>query len=120
MPALHTSRLQFSRLRLAIIAAVMVSVGVAFIATSHAAAQYTSVKSGAWSDPAVWGGSVPVVGDSVVIAAGTSVTYDIASLQVSGVTINPGGTLAFSPTLSTTLESSKNIVVNGTLSMHPA
>ncbi|MGE5834649.1 MAG: hypothetical protein ACM4AI_09240, partial [Acidobacteriota bacterium] len=37
----------------------------------------TSVRTGAWSDPATWSiGQVPGVNDRVSIAAGTAVTYD--------------------------------------------
>src|SRR5262245_51154104 len=37
----------------------------------------TSTRSGSWSDPGVWSiGQIPSVNDRVIIAAGTTVTYD--------------------------------------------
>jgi len=36
-----------------------------------------AVQSGAWSDPATWGGALPAPGDDVLIPAGVSVTYDL-------------------------------------------
>jgi hypothetical protein len=42
------------------------------------------------------------------------------SVQVAGVTVEAGGRLAFDPNGSAELTSTRNVVVNGTLSMRPA
>ncbi|MEM3896605.1 MAG: G8 domain-containing protein [Archaeoglobaceae archaeon] len=59
-------------------------------------ATLTSVKSGRWSDPTVWdAGSVPADGDSVTIASGHTVIFDVDQSSfttgLAGLTIN--GTL---------------------------
>ncbi|MDH3606715.1 MAG: G8 domain-containing protein [Acidimicrobiia bacterium] len=46
-----------------------------------------------WSDPATWGGQVPVAGEVVTIPAGTSVLLDVSPPALGGLRIN--GTLAF-------------------------
>ncbi len=60
-------------------------------ATPPAAGAVKSVQSGAWSDAKTWeGGKAPGEGGSVIIAAGTTVVYDIESatpireVQVNG------------------------------------
>jgi hypothetical protein len=53
---------------------------------------YTSVKTGNWNDPSVWaGGVVPTAADSVVIAAGHTVTITAAAAS-SAVLIEGGAT----------------------------
>ncbi|HTE24830.1 PKD domain-containing protein [Flavitalea sp.] len=79
-----------------------------------------SVKSGNWSDPSTWGGRTPGEGDTPVISAGHSVTHDQERSIVSGVNVNSGGTLQFDPNKSTSLLSSRNIVVYGRLVMKPS
>jgi hypothetical protein len=80
----------------------------------------TSRATGAWSDAATWGGQLPGAGDLVVISAGTMVTYDQQTAMVAGVRVGQGGTLAFDPAKPATLESSRNLTVEGTLRMRPA
>jgi hypothetical protein len=88
---------------------------------SDAATSAVSVASGNWSNPAVWNtGVVPGATDTVTIASGHSVTYDVTSSQVSGVTVTPGATLTFDPAASRTLKTTANVVVQGRLVMHPA
>ncbi len=82
-------------------------------------AALVSVKSGNWSDAATWGGKVPAATDTPTIAAGHTVVYDLATTTVAGVTINSGGKLSFDATKSTLLQSTANIVVEGTLEMRP-
>ncbi len=66
------------------------------------AATRKSVKSGAWSDPATWGGSVPIAGSQVSIQAGHTVTYDVNSSN-SIDCIGVHGTLTFDSNTSTKL-----------------
>jgi G8 domain len=80
----------------------------------------TSRRSGAWSDAATWGGRVPGAKDLVVVSSGTTVTYDQQTAAVAGVRIAARGTLEFDPGRATTLESSRNVTVEGTLRMRPA
>jgi hypothetical protein len=85
-----------------------------------AAADTHSVRSGAWSDPATWsGGRIPGAADAVTIAAGDAVTYDLGSSRVAGVGIEPGATLVFGPEADAMLESSANVIVEGTLRLRP-
>ena len=80
-----------------------------------------SVASGQWSDPAVWSdGEVPGPTDAVAIRAGHTVTLDVAAAAVAGVTIDAAGALVFAPDLSVRLDSSRNVVVEGRLVMHPS
>ena len=62
-----------------------------------------SDSSGAWSNPDTWSaGRVPTANDVVVISAGTSVTYDLASsAALDSVVIYAGGLLNFRTDIST-------------------
>jgi len=86
----------------------------------HAQVPFTvsAIRSGRWSDAAVWStGRVPVQGDSVLIAAGQAVTYDAYSdVEVGRLQIQ--GTLAFARDRATRLDVG-NVVVDrgGTLDM---
>jgi hypothetical protein len=79
----------------------------------------TSVKSGLWSDPTVWDiGTVPANGDSVTIAYGHTVTFNVDqsgfSLGLAGLTIN--GTLTFiADGTRTYLKMADNITGSGAL-----
>jgi hypothetical protein len=60
-----------------------------------------------------------------VPAAGADVTIDKPVLldvdpSISTLTVAPGGTLAFDPAASHTLESSGNVIVHGLLDARPA
>jgi PA14 domain/G8 domain len=79
----------------------------------------TTAQSGNWSNPATWGGKVPEAADIPVIANGHIVTFDLETATISGMNINVGGTLKFDPTKSTTLQSSRNILLEGNLIMRP-
>jgi hypothetical protein len=62
-----------------------------------------SAMNGAWSDPATWTPArVPVAGDKVAIAAGTTVFYDVVSTAVLGC-VGVDGTLRFKPDVDTQL-----------------
>ncbi len=83
-------------------------------------ATITSAQSGNWNSSSTWaGGSIPSTNDKAIIAAGHTVTYNLASSTIAGMDIR--GTLEFSPSASATLQSSKNIVVlgNGLFRMKP-
>lgn len=85
------------------------------------AALCTSVATGRWSAPATWaGGQVPADGDSVVVAAGTDVVYDVAARRVDGAVVEAGAALRFDPNASAALSSSANVVIEGRLTMRPA
>ncbi len=73
--------------------------------------------SGRWSDPATWGGAVPV--DNDVVAIERDVLLDVDA-TVSGVTVAQAGTLTFDPAASRRLVSSRNVVIAGTLVMRPS
>jgi hypothetical protein len=76
-----------------------------------------SARSGAWSDPNTWDGRVPQPGDAVTVA--DEVTLD-TNAKVEGLRIEAGAKLDFDSDKSATLESTRNIVVDGRLGMHPS
>jgi hypothetical protein len=80
----------------------------------------SSMQSGKWSDPATWGGKLPAETDTPLIAAGTSVTFDLSQTTVAGVNISSGATLQFDANQSATLQTTANIVVEGKLQMRPS
>ncbi|MDF2189677.1 PA14 domain-containing protein [Paraflavitalea sp. CAU 1676] len=80
----------------------------------------SSVKTGKWSDPTTWGGKVPAAGDTPLIAAGHTVTFDVAQATVAGLNVNSGGVLAFDANQSTTLLTTANVVIQGRLQMRPS
>jgi hypothetical protein len=101
-------------------AMALLAVMAATVWCAAAAAATHSVRSGDWSDPATWSaGRLPGAADAVTIAAGDTVTYDLASGRVAGVKIELGATLAFEPETAALLESSANVVVHGTLRLRP-
>ena len=79
-----------------------------------------SVRSGSWSDRAVWGGRLPGTTDTAKVTGGTTVSVDAATVRVAGVEVAAGGTLAFDPERSAALESTGNVVIDGVLAMKPA
>lgn len=84
------------------------------------AVERVSVASGAWSEPATWGGAVPLDGDSIVIGAGTEVVFDVASRRVHGLHVRAAGSLRYVADHGGVLESDANVVVEGRLVMRPA
>ena len=85
------------------------------IISSPAYAAVSTVKDGNWSDPATWGGLVPLQTDNVVI--NHTVTLDI-NTTISGASIKGG--LIYASDKSATLQSTKNIIVTGLLQAKPA
>ncbi|HEX2374394.1 MAG TPA: G8 domain-containing protein, partial [Actinomycetota bacterium] len=83
---------------------------------SPAQADVKASASGAWSDPATWGGSVPGADDAVTIPGRQTVTVDTAA-RARRVQVAEGGTLAFAEDKSSSLELRGNLVVEGTLQM---
>jgi hypothetical protein len=91
------------------------------IHTVLAAGAVSSLKSGNWSDPSTWiGGRVPGAADTVIIAWGHTVTYDLTDSRVSGVTIADNAKLSFAPGQTALLRTDKNILVLGDLEMKPS
>jgi len=80
----------------------------------------STVQSGKWSDPATWGGKLPGPSDIPLISSGHIVTYDLTTASYGGVSVSSGATLQFDSSKSTTLQSSGNVVVEGTLQMTPS
>ena len=113
-------------IRVSILSAILLIVSFSFIAgnkemfISHAQnATITSVKSGNWSDSAVWDAKrIPRSSDIVTMSH--NITYDSSSSKVASLTINGGSQLIFDSGKSVTLESMGNIIVNGTLAMKPS
>ena len=54
--------------------------------TVGAAADFAAVASGNWSNPAIWGGSLPGVEDDVTIPAGLAVTLN-ANVECGGIMV---------------------------------
>ncbi len=87
----------------------------------RAAPQIVSLKSGNWSDPTVWSsGAVPPATMTVGISTGHNVTYDLTNSIINGLSILPGATLTFKSDKTVSLESTKNVVVEGNLVMKPS
>jgi hypothetical protein len=80
------------------------------------AGRFRADNPGRWSDPRTWGGNVPGPRDAVVIASDVVLDTDA---RVAGVTIDRGGHLSFLGERSIRLESTRNVVVRGRLSMRP-
>jgi hypothetical protein len=97
---------------------VVALAGLVEIADPAAAAgSAMSVQSGAWSDPGTWGGRAPQPGDAVTVA--NEVTLD-TDAKVEGLRIEAGARLDFASGRSATLESTRNLLVDGHLGMHPS
>jgi len=95
-------------------AAIALALLLTFAPPAQADAQAS--RSGAWSDPATWGGGVPGAGDAVTIGKGRTVTVDTAA-RARQVRVAEGGTLAFAEDKSASLELRGNLVVEGALEM---
>jgi hypothetical protein len=95
-------------------AAIALALLLTFAPPAQADAQAS--RSGAWSDPATWGGGVPGAGDAVTIGKGRTVTLDTAA-RARQLRVAEGGTLAFAEDKSASLELRGNLVVEGALEM---
>ncbi|HEX6084563.1 MAG TPA: hypothetical protein VF266_08550, partial [Thermoanaerobaculia bacterium] len=60
---------------------------VLLFAVAASGASFTSQQSGDWSNPATWGGSVPVTGDDVIITSGHVITVSDARV-INTVTLD--------------------------------
>jgi hypothetical protein len=85
--------------------------------TASITGSISSVRSGNWSDPAIWGGRIPGPTDAPVIAAGNTVIAD-RNASVAGMQV--AGQLIFSPEHSVAIQSTKNVLVTGQLLMQSA
>ncbi len=74
-----------------------------------------SVKSGNWSDVAVWSaGRVPSAGDVVDVNPGTTVTYDVfAAAALNTLEVQPGATLTFRTDANTQVVTGNFLVLEG-------
>ena len=55
-----------------------------------------TVSSGNWDNPSVWGGTVPLANDDVIISSGHIITINVSPANIFNVTVN--GTLQFDAT----------------------
>lgn len=74
-------------------------------------ANKSTVKSGNFSDATVWGGSVPVNGDFVLINSGHSIQHDISNITLAGANIL--GTWNWNPNIDILVQSTANVVFRG-------
>ena len=96
-----------------VVCALACAIGFVPMSGAPAAVSVTSVKSGDWSDPAVWStGAAPQSGDAITVSAGDSVSYDLADGPVYGET-TVLGTLSFAPRTSTLFQIEENLLVKG-------
>ena len=81
------------------------------------AAVSSTATGGNWSSPATWvGGVVPTVADDVTIAAGATVTLDVAAVAGS-LTVAATGSLLTSATTAYSLQVAGSVTNNGTLDL---
>src|SRR5262245_21997068 len=73
------------------------------------------VVSGNWSNPATWGGTLPVQSEKVVVLSGMTLTIDLP-VTVNEVTVSQGATLTWSN--ASTLIISSKLIVDGTVLMN--
>ncbi len=97
-----------------------VAIGCAPAQTFQPTQTISSVKSGTWTDPATWGGTIPTTADTAVISSGHAVFIDSATISAGGVLVSDNARLVFDEQSTATLECQANVVVNGRLEMHPA
>ena len=77
----------------------------------------STATGGNWSSPATWvGGVVPTVADEVTIAAGATVTLDVAGTCAS-LTVAATGSLLTSATTAYSLQVAGSVTNNGTLDL---
>ncbi len=82
-----------------------------------ASATHVTVTSGNWNDPQIWSnGQVPGAGAKVVIAAGTTVTFN-AYMNAAMGTLRIDGTLNFATNINTQLKAD-TVVVSQTGRLH--
>ncbi|HUM46353.1 MAG TPA: G8 domain-containing protein, partial [Chitinophagales bacterium] len=82
-------------------------------AFTTAATVRTTVSSGDWNNPIIWGGTVPLTNDDAVISTGHIVTINVNPNNITNVTIN--GTLQWDATgTARTWTVTGNFTINGT------
>ncbi|WP_210516807.1 beta strand repeat-containing protein [Hymenobacter terricola] len=87
------------------------------VARRGMAAISSTATGGNWSDPATWvGGAVPTATDDVTIAAGATVTLDVAATAGS-LTVAATGSLLTSTTTAYSLQVAGSVTNNGTLDL---
>jgi hypothetical protein len=70
-----------------------------------------------WSDPETWGGVLPSPEDIVTISDDVILDTDTT---LTGLNVADGASLTFDPHKNVSLTSATNVIVQGTLRMHPA
>jgi G8 domain len=110
----HSSRQSFDRRRFIGLAAVA---GAGLAARPWHALGIGDAPDARWSDARTWRGARPGPDTSVRISQRILVDQDAT---VAGVEIEPGGELVFDPDRRVTLRSSRNVIVRGSLKMHPS
>src|SRR6187401_1914342 len=85
------------------------------LAFQAGATNKTIVSSGTWSNPAIWGGTIPVNGEKVVVTSGMSLTIDM-NASVDEITVEQGATLTWSNSSVLTIQN--KFIVNGTVLMN--
>lgn len=79
----------------------------------------STVRGGRWSDANTWGGTLPTAADVPLISVGHTIVFDMEEATVAGLIISENSILRFDPAKSATLQSSRNILVQGRLEMQP-
>ncbi len=73
-------------------------------------AQVSCISSGNWSSPIIWSPAPPTAGQTVIVAAGCTLTVDVVTPQISDLTIN--GVVQINSNLISDLQIAGNILVN--------
>lgn len=92
---------------------VIIIVAFVIYSVSVYATIRTSALSGDWNNPAVWGGTVPLANDEVVISSGHTVSINVSPNNITNVTLN--GILQWDATgTGRTWTVTGNFIINGT------
>lgn len=94
--------------------------GVILLLISRAEPVVVTVKSGSWSDPAIWNtGKVPLQSEGAQVTSGHTVIVS-ADVRAAGIRVQRGASLVLNPVESVVVESSANVIIEGLLAMKPS